>query len=61
MSRVYRHLPTKKPATLQGRGLAGGAGTGYRPVTALRLLQLHSILVRSRLLLGQAMDVATAQ
>ncbi len=61
MCRVYRHTDTKKPATLQGRGLGMSVETGQSPVTAVVMLQLHSIFVRSWLLLGQAMDIATAQ
>ena len=57
----YRHLPTKKPATLLGRGLAVSAGIAQYPVTFMLLLQLHSLFLRSRLLLCQAMDIAATQ
>ena len=61
MCRVYRLSDTKKPAALLGRGLGLSVETGQSPVTAVVMLQLHSIFVRGWLLLGQAMDVATAQ
>ena len=52
MSRVYRPADTKKPATLLGRGLAVSAETDQHRFAFMALLQLHSIFVRSRLLLG---------
>ncbi len=61
MSLVCRHTGTKKPATVQGRGLAVGAHTGERRSIVMTLLQLHSISVGSWLLLGQAMDIAATQ
>ncbi len=61
MSRIYRHSDTKKPAAVQGRGLAISAMNGYCRAVAQTLLQLHSVFVRRRLLLGQAMDIAATQ
>lgn len=61
MSRVYRPLDTKKPATFLGRGLAVSTETWEYATTPQTLLQLHSIFVRRGLLLGQAMDIAAAQ
>ncbi len=61
MSRVYRYADTKKPATLQGCGLAVGAETGEHPASAMTLLQVHSVFVRGWLLLGQAMDITATQ
>jgi hypothetical protein len=64
MCPVCRHLHTKKPANLTGRGLAVSAqnmahSIAVKPGT--RLLQVHSVFVRGRLLLGQTVDVATPQ
>jgi hypothetical protein len=61
MCRVYRQSDTKKPTALRGRGLAVNAKTGWRPVAVPALLQLHSIFLRGRLLLGQAMDITPTQ
>ena len=61
MSPVYRHSGTKKPATVQGRGLAVGAQTGEHRSAVMALLQLHSISVRGWLLLGQAVNIAATQ
>ena len=61
MSRVYRHWDTKKPATLLGRGLAVGTGTGCARLIASMLLQLHSLFVRCRLLLCQTVDITATQ
>jgi hypothetical protein len=61
---VCRHMDTKKPATLMGRGLAASTKTASNSTamqTGMALLQLHSVFVRGRLLLGQAMDIAAAQ
>ena len=61
MCPVYRHMDTKKPTNLTGRGLAVSAQTATRPITVqsgIKLLQVHSVFVRSRLLLGQTVDVA---
>jgi hypothetical protein len=57
-------MHTKKPANLTGRGLAVSAqnmahSIAVKPGT--RLLQVHSVFVRGRLLLGQAVDVAAPQ
>ncbi len=64
MCPVCRHLHTKKPANLTGRGLAVSAqnmahSIAVKPGT--RLLQVHSVFVRRRLLLGQAVDVTAPQ
>ena len=61
MSRVYRWADTKKPTTVLGRGLAVETETEGRPVAGKALLQLHSVFVRGRLLLGQAMDITATQ
>ncbi len=64
MCPVCRHMVTKKPTNLTGRGLAVSAQTAAHPIAAqpgIRLLQVHSVFVRRRLLLGQAVDVATPQ
>ncbi len=61
MSRIYRYSDTKKPTALRGRGLAASAGTEQCPVAVEALLQLHSVFVRGRLLLGQAMDITATQ
>ena len=64
MCPVYRHADTKKPTNLTGRGLAVSARTAARPIAVqpgIGLLQVHSVFVRGRLLLGQAVDVATPQ
>lgn len=61
MCSIYRQLDTKKPTALRGRGLAVNARTEWRPVVAPTLLQPHSIFLRGRLLLGQAMDIAPTQ
>ncbi len=61
MSRVYRHSDTKKPTTCLGRGLVVGAWTDQHRIAVMALLQLHSVFVWGRLLLGQAVDIAAAQ
>jgi hypothetical protein len=64
MCPVCRHMVTKKPTNLAGRGLAVSAETAARPIAAqpgIRLLQVHSVFVRRWLLLGQAVDVAAPQ
>jgi hypothetical protein len=61
MSRVYRWADTKKPTTVMGRGLAVEAETEERPAAGKALLQLHSVFMRGRLLLGQAMDITATQ
>lgn len=61
MFRLYRPAHAKKPATLLGRGLAVSTETDQHLFASMALLQLHSIFVRGRLLLGQAVDIAAAQ
>ena len=61
MSAFYRQAHTKKPAALLGRGLAVGDGGAGAPVTVTLLLQLHSVFLWSRLLLGKAMNIPAAQ
>jgi hypothetical protein len=61
MSRIYRHSNTKKPAALSGCGLAADAKKYMRPSAFEALLHLHSVFLRRRLLLGQAVDIATPQ
>lgn len=64
MCPVCRHMNTKKPTNLTGRGLAVSAQTTARSIAVqpgTRLLQVHSVFVRRWLLLGQAVDVAAPQ
>ena len=61
MSRAPRRFDTKKPATCLGRGLVVEDRTDQHRFILIALLQLHSIFVRRWLLLGQAMNIATAQ
>ncbi len=61
MSRAHRRFDTKKPATCLGRGLVVEDRTDQRQFILIALLQLHSIFVRGRLLLGQAMDITATQ
>lgn len=51
----------KKPATGLGRGLVGNTANARCSYAIKALLQLHSLSLRSWLLLGQAMDIAPAQ
>jgi hypothetical protein len=64
MCPVYRHMDAKKPTNLTGRGLAVSVRSATRSIAVqpgIKLLQVHSVFVRSRLLLGQAVNVATPQ
>jgi hypothetical protein len=64
MCPVCGDLDTKKPTNLTGRGLGVSAHTVARSIavqSGIRLLQVHSVFVRGRLLLGQAVDIAAPQ
>ena len=61
---VCQQSHTKKPTPQRGRGLAVRTLIATYPITVrigIRLLQVHSVFVRGRLLLGQAVNVAAAQ
>ncbi|CRM01744.1 hypothetical protein [Pseudomonas sp. 31 R 17] len=61
MSRIHGYSEAKKPATLQGRGLAWNTAITRCSLAIKALLQLHSISLRGGLLLGQAVNVAAPQ
>ena len=61
MCPVHRHAGMKMPATGLGRGLAGNPANARCSYAIKALLQLHSLSLRSWLLLGQAMDIAPTQ
>lgn len=61
MSRAHRYTGMKKPATWPGRGLGWNTAVAQRSLALKALLQLHSISVRSGLLLSQAVNIAAPQ